>query len=208
LLRSVEDLRLEEWLLANRPPFSSFLTPPTCRFCKEVVARIDVVCPHCKKQDPLLYEERCSHSAKHVSLKASSIGIRKGDSSPERFFLRDIHNCMKAMDLETLHFALANAMEFYYRNREYYGIGPTERICQFLILIAPDVKVSMENTYGPDAPNPGHFGYHQLAIIRERQGDFLEAIRLCEEAISAGWSGDWYERIARIRSKLAKKAII
>lgn len=51
---------------------------------------------------------------------------------------------------------------------------------------------------------PGHTGFTQLAIIREKDGDFTEAIRLCQQAKHDGWAGDWDKRIARLEAKRAR----
>ena len=51
---------------------------------------------------------------------------------------------------------------------------------------------------------PSHTGFTQLVIIREKDGDFLEAIRLCQQAKKDGWAGDWDKRITRLEGKLAK----
>jgi len=53
-------------------------------------------------------------------------------------------------------------------------------------------------------PLPRHVGFDQLAIIREKQHDYAEAIRLSELAMKQGWNGDWEARIARCEKKLAK----
>ena len=53
----------------------------------------------------------------------------------------------------------------------------------------------------------GHRGFQQLAIIREKQGEFAEALRLCREASRQGWrdgNGDWSNRIARLERRLSK----
>ena len=51
---------------------------------------------------------------------------------------------------------------------------------------------------------PAHHGFQQLAIIREREKDYAEAIRLCREAMAQGWGGEWEKRIARCENRLAK----
>ena len=53
---------------------------------------------------------------------------------------------------------------------------------------------------------PQHTGYKQLAIIREKQGDISAAIRLCEEANTQGWAGDWEKRIGRYSKKIEGQA--
>lgn len=77
------------------------------------------------------------------------------------------------------------------------------RACEEQIALAPLSAKYMQFDF-PDGL-PEHTGYLQLAIIREKQGDFAEAIRLSEEADKAGWGTEWDSRIARLRKKLAKK---
>jgi hypothetical protein len=52
---------------------------------------------------------------------------------------------------------------------------------------------------------PEHVGYKQLAIIRERAGDYAEALRLSKEAKREKWAGDWENRIARLEKKSASR---
>lgn len=61
---------------------------------------------------------------------------------------------------------------------------------------------------GPRQPwgVPSHTGFRQLAIIREKDGDYAEAIRLCQQARTDGWKGDWDKRIARLETKRIKAA--
>lgn len=49
-----------------------------------------------------------------------------------------------------------------------------------------------------------HLGYKQLCTIREKEGNFLEVIRLAEQAKSEGWEGDWDKRIEKAKKKLNK----
>lgn len=51
-------------------------------------------------------------------------------------------------------------------------------------------------------PNPR--GYQQLVIIKEKQQRYKEAIQICNQALSEGWSGNWEERIERCNKKLSK----
>ncbi len=44
----------------------------------------------------------------------------------------------------------------------------------------------------------------QLAIVREKQKNYTEAIRIAKEALSQGWSGDWERRIVRCKNKLTR----
>lgn len=51
---------------------------------------------------------------------------------------------------------------------------------------------------------PSHTGFAQLAIIREKDGDYAEAIRLCKQAKCDGWAGDRDKRIARLEQKQSR----
>jgi hypothetical protein len=48
---------------------------------------------------------------------------------------------------------------------------------------------------------PGHRGFTQLAIIREKEGNLEAAIALAKQAKAQGWTGDWDNRIDRLRKK-------
>jgi hypothetical protein len=56
---------------------------------------------------------------------------------------------------------------------------------------------------GPFQP-PSHVGFRQLAIIREKEGNIEEALRVSRVAMKQGWNDDWEKRIARLETKLAK----
>jgi hypothetical protein len=55
---------------------------------------------------------------------------------------------------------------------------------------------------------PEHTGFKQLCIIREKQGNWQEVIRLAEQAKSRGWNdgttGGWDKRIEKARKKMEK----
>jgi hypothetical protein len=75
--------------------------------------------------------------------------------------------------------------------------------CEKQIAIAPQVIASW---YERRQHLPTHCGFEQLAIIREKEGNFAEAIRLSQTAKMQGWKGsDWDGRIARCERRLAKK---
>jgi len=59
---------------------------------------------------------------------------------------------------------------------------------------------------GPRKPwgVPSHTSFTQLAIIREKDCDCAQAIRLCQQAKNDGWAGDWDKRIARLETKVRK----
>jgi hypothetical protein len=47
-----------------------------------------------------------------------------------------------------------------------------------------------------------HRGYKQLSIIKHKNGEYEEVIKLCKKAKSQGWRGDWDKRIKRAEKKL------
>ena len=51
-------------------------------------------------------------------------------------------------------------------------------------------------------PFPRHHGYQQLAIILQKEGDFEEAIRICEKGLEEGWNNDFAKRMERLKKKL------
>jgi hypothetical protein len=53
---------------------------------------------------------------------------------------------------------------------------------------------------------PTHNGFEQLAIIREKEGDYAAAMRLSQQAMKLGWRRtDWEGRIQRCRRKAAQR---
>lgn len=124
-----------------------------------------------------------------------------------------------------LHFAYSTAIKLWYKRRDTQAgaFDAAVTTCDRQIAIAPQAwaafaveaeeaaRKSSEFTGRPQAPvfqPPSHRGFQQLAIIREKQGDYAEALRLCREASSQGWrdgKGDWSKRIARMERRAAKK---
>jgi hypothetical protein len=47
--------------------------------------------------------------------------------------------------------------------------------------------------------------FYQLTVIRDKQGNYEEAIRLSRLALEQGWAGDWERRIVRYEKKLLKR---
>ena len=104
------------------------------------------------------------------------------------------------------HFVYYNMIRVYYRDRENNEDALPLAIdsCENQIALAPHAA----REWRADNPRDGlplHPGFRQLAIIREREGNFEEAIRLSEEALRQGWSGDWERRIERCRGRIARR---
>jgi hypothetical protein len=75
--------------------------------------------------------------------------------------------------------------------------------CEHQIAIAPQTAAACRAEWGADAL-PTHRGYEQLAVTREKRGDYDAVVALCQPAASQGWAGDWQKRIGRARKRRAK----
>jgi hypothetical protein len=103
------------------------------------------------------------------------------------------------------HFVYQQMAQAYYRHRndDPEALDLAIDACEKQIHLGPEAaKVFLaEDT---EDYLPAHHGFQQLAIIREREKDYAEAIRLCREAMAQGWGGEWEKRIARCENRLAK----
>lgn len=126
--------------------------------------------------------------AKRILAKAESIG-RHGS------------------DVLDLHFVYQTMIQSAYRARDVEPGAIEEAItaCEKQIALAPKAARAFKKEF-PSSPLPAHVGYTQLAIIRENQKNYAEAIRLAKQADRQGWNGDWDKRIARCERKLAKES--
>ena len=106
---------------------------------------------------------------------------------------------------ETLdrHFIYHDMIRVYYRDRirDPNALGLAVEACQKQIALGPDAAKALLAEY-PNQALPRHTGFEQLAIIREKEKDYVGAIRLSEEALAQGWNGDWKKRIARYMKRL------
>ena len=103
------------------------------------------------------------------------------------------------------HFTLGIMIKVYYSNRANGTLDLAIATCERQIALAP-VAAKMfkreQATFG--AALPHHGGFEQLAIIREKERNYGEAIQLSKEAYRQGWAGDWVKRIARCEKKREK----
>jgi tetratricopeptide (TPR) repeat protein len=125
--------------------------------------------------------------AKRVLAKAEELGENTGD----------------VLDL---HFMYLGMIQSAYKARESDPAALDAAIdaCEKQIANAPRAAKAFKREY-PTAPLPAHTGYTQLAIIREKQKDYREAIRLASQAKKQGWNDDWDKRIERCKAKLQKE---
>jgi len=105
-----------------------------------------------------------------------------------------------------IHFFYQRKIETYYKHREIEPEALEIAIdaCEKQIEIAPKAKKAFLETY-KDSPMPSHVGFKQLAIIKEKEKKYEEAINLCKEALKQGWSGDWEKRIERYSKKINRE---
>jgi len=117
------------------------------------------------------------------------------------------------------HFVYSEMVEMFYKDRAQPGaLDAAILACECQIAIAPQAQADFESgdrgnaaatghPYEPDYYARSHRGFVQLAIIREKQGDYAEALRLCREAQGQGWKDghdDWSKRIARLEKRASK----
>ena len=104
-----------------------------------------------------------------------------------------------------VHFFYQSMIQVHYRNRDIDPIALDLAIqaCETQISLAPAAAKQFRKEY-PKQPLPAHVGYTQLTIIRDKQGQLEEAIRLAKQAEEQGWNGDWGKRILRYEAKRAK----
>lgn len=113
------------------------------------------------------------------------------------------------------HFGLLEKIKASYRDRDKRPGALEEAIqyCEEQIAIAPHAASAFRKHKFFGFP-PNHTGFKQLAIIREKQGEYTEAIRLCKEAMRQGWGmhsidgpKQWKCRIERCEKKLKRTGI-
>ncbi len=99
------------------------------------------------------------------------------------------------------HFVCQGLIQSYYKDRDKDPAAFDKAIaaCEKQIAMAPEAALAFKQD-GLD-PLPSHVGFKQLAIIREKQGDYVQVIRLSRTALEQGWAGDWKKRIDRCEKK-------
>jgi tetratricopeptide (TPR) repeat protein len=105
-----------------------------------------------------------------------------------------------------IHFLYGSIINHYYKKRNidsrFYDLA--KKYCKEQIEISIIVKKTFQEEPWYDNL-PSHKGYHQLAIILEKEKKYKEAIEICFEANDIGWNSDWNKRIIRLNKKLEKE---
>jgi tetratricopeptide (TPR) repeat protein len=104
-----------------------------------------------------------------------------------------------------LHFTYQRMIKMYYSRRETDPTALDSAIaaCERQIELAPEAAKAFRREWAGDAL-PSHTGFSQLAIIREKQKEYAEAIRVSRLAMEQQWAGEWDRRIERNQKRLAK----
>jgi tetratricopeptide (TPR) repeat protein len=125
---------------------------------------------------------------------------KPGDRHIAKCMLERAEEIAKAQgNVLDLHFVYQGMIETFYRDRD-TEVGALSRAieaCERQIELAPRAATAWKREYPHPGGLPAHVGYTQLAIIRQKQGELDEAIRVCQQAKAQGWDGDWDARIAR-----------
>ncbi len=153
--------------------------------------------------------ESCHSSAvKFLSVLGSRYSVRQRVDLATRVFdhaerLADTN--ATAIERHVLYCARLD-FSYYHRDRSSLFFDDAVRCCQQMIQIAD--AAAAEFRCLANCPPPPHPGFRQLAIIREKQGRFLEAIELCQQAEALRWEGDWRDRTARLQKKAIKAGML
>ncbi len=103
------------------------------------------------------------------------------------------------------HFLYSEMIPIYYpdRDKEEDALANAIRACEMQIAIEKEAASAFRRAWGRDEL-PSHRGFKQLAIIREKEKNYSEAIRLSRTAFQRGWAGDWEKRIERCERRETK----
>ena len=103
------------------------------------------------------------------------------------------------------HFLYQAKNQTYYpfRDEDDFAFPRAIEACEQQIKMSLEAARAFREKYPGELPS--HVGYQQLAIIRERLGDFESAINLSQKAHEEGWAGNWENEIERCKKKLAKR---
>jgi hypothetical protein len=126
------------------------------------------------------------------------------DRSLAHRFLAKAEELASSSSVLDRHFLYSQEVDIFYKDRDDPAMmNAAIAACQRQISLGPEAAEAFLAEY-PGSSLPSHRGFEQLAIIRDKQGDYQDAIALSEQARNQGWSGDWENRIERCRKKAAK----
>jgi hypothetical protein len=103
------------------------------------------------------------------------------------------------------HFMYSTMVDVYYKDRENDPNALDKAIyaCTQQIALSRQAAQQFKVEY-PKDHLPSHKGFKQLIIIRKKQKEFEEAIRLMKKYMEEGWMGDYTSDIEKCEKKLRK----
>jgi len=133
-----------------------------------------------------------------------------GQKYPEQFLpynntanLQSVNKIDFEKELD-IHFEIGHKISFYYKQRmEGDNLEKAIQACEEQIKFAPRAKKAFKSLYKGENI-PCHQGFWQLAIIKEKQLKFDEALSLCKIAHKQGWADQWENKIEKLESKIRK----
>ena len=129
------------------------------------------------------------------------------DRTIARRFLEKVEESLKTDEVRVLdrHLAYSAMIPIYYSDRDTdpEALDLAIHACERQIALAAQAGAQWTAEY-PDSPLPSHRGFTQLAIIREKEGNYTEAIKLSQDALRQAWDGDWEKRIMRCEKRMSK----
>ncbi len=148
---------------------------------------------------------RTSQTPTRLLYQAASNFRREEDLSIAQRLLARAEE-MAGSDILDLHYCYMTRILLHYRHRNADPTVLNEGIaaCEKQIALAPMAAVAFKE-WLPNHPLPAHTGFYQLTVIRDKQGNYEEAIRLSRLALEQGWAGDWERRIVRYEKKVLKR---
>lgn len=124
----------------------------------------------------------------------------KSDAHLALKFLNKAEQSLEGSTIIDKHFLFGQLVETHYKLRTaQVHFENAKHYCEIQISIAPEASEIFLREFGP--PLPSHLGYHQLAIILEKEKNTEEAIRICKQAHLQGWHGDWLDRIQKLNDR-------
>ncbi len=181
-----------------------------------------VVCPTCGNRYNLFFFERkediiCPFCGQIINTvrRDTEVIVKVGNISKQEllsiqelenssYLVGEVEKDLAKMEVKNLlekFYALEELISRYLENtseEEKLRIARAVVACKMQIELAPRVKEYFQK-HNKGLPLPIHLGYATLSEIREREGFYEEAIKLCHQAYSEGWTGDWLERIYRCK---------
>ncbi|QKG84515.1 hypothetical protein GXN76_08510 [Kroppenstedtia pulmonis] len=118
----------------------------------------------------------------------------------------DQHKIQRAryMQYWSLHLHYKDQAQYFYKKRDQEpdALEQAIRYCKKQVKYSPMARHALQMDPSFKGELPQHYGYKQLAIIYDKQGQYSDAIQLCRQALSEGWKGDWETRIQRYEKNL------